>query len=92
MDWFLYDKDLRHERVNMAQASLTHFMPLVSFYTHLKQKNVGFQWSQEENSYMKYDDHVIDHNNVFISQMGASFRLISSFSRNSLKEPGAEWV
>ena len=45
MDWFLYDKDLRHERVNMAQASLTHFMPLVSFYTPLKQKNVGFQWS-----------------------------------------------
>ena len=41
---------------------------------------------------MKYDDHVIDHNNVFVSQMGASFRLSSSFSRNSLKEPGAEWV
>ena len=29
MGWFLYDNGLRHERVK----GLTHFMPLVSFYT-----------------------------------------------------------
>ena len=41
---------------------------------------------------MKYDNHVTDHNNLFVSQMGASFRPSSSFSRNAVREPGAEWV
>ena len=31
MDWFLYDRDHHHERVNTN--TLTHFMPLISFYT-----------------------------------------------------------
>ena len=30
MHWFLYERDLLHERVN---PMLTHFMPLISFYT-----------------------------------------------------------
>ena len=43
MEWFLYDKELRHERVKTSKASLSHFMPLVSFYTPLKPKTSGFQ-------------------------------------------------
>ena len=39
MEWFLYDRVIRHERVK----SLMHFMPLIFFYTPLKyQKTKGF--------------------------------------------------
>ena len=39
MEWFLYDRVIRHERVK----SLMHFMPLIFFYTPLKyQKTEGF--------------------------------------------------
>ena len=41
MEWFLYDKELRHERVKTYKASLSHFMPLVSLYS-LKTENLWF--------------------------------------------------
>ena len=34
----------------------------------------------------------MDHNNLYVSQMGARFRPSSSFSRNALWELSAEWV
>ena len=54
MDWFLYDRDLRYERVKKPNPNLTYFMPLVSFLYLFEKINFHGGGIQKETSDIKW--------------------------------------